>query len=296
MTMIKVFLSVKNRLKKFCLYQLSLRKWMILIRHPLEYQKRKRMAKCFSKTSFSESLEQIKEKGYVTASSLVDTELRDKLDAVYLEKAKELSYYINTVDIGRSKTYMREMLVGEDFYSDSVFVKFALQNSIIEIVSSYFGQIPYLARIELVLTVGQCHQQWSHSQLWHKDYNDKKMIKFFIYLTDVETDEDGPFTFFPRNISEKLNLPLFPVHKSDSIFVKKQIMHQFKKMKGPRLTTFFIDTYHCYHMGSRLPHGKYRVAFVATYTTFASHLAYDNKIKISNSASSLERLILETIT
>lgn len=50
---------------------------------------------------------------------------------------------------------------------------------------------------------------------------------------------------------------------------------------GPRGASFLIDMYRCYHCGSRILDGSFRVEFIATYTTSSPFYDYDNEIELA---------------
>lgn len=75
------------------------------------------------------------------------------------------------------------------------FVKFSLEDKVLNIISGYLGVCPkfyyYLLNVALPVSEGEGAVQ---SQRWHRDPEDKKMCKMFIYLNDVD-EETGPFFY-----------------------------------------------------------------------------------------------------
>jgi hypothetical protein len=74
------------------------------------------------------------------------------------------------------------------------FVKFYLSDEVLEIASSYLNYIPQLFEVYVEKTMPVGSDTPSHSQNWHRDPEEKKTLKVFIYLSDV-TEESGPFTY-----------------------------------------------------------------------------------------------------
>ena len=74
------------------------------------------------------------------------------------------------------------------------FVKFYLSTEILEIASSYLGYIPQLFEVYVEKTIPIGVEEPTHSQNWHRDPEEKRTLKVFIYLSDV-TKEAGPFTY-----------------------------------------------------------------------------------------------------
>ncbi len=157
---------------------------------------------------------------------------------------------------------------GVIYQSDHIMYKLMTNKKIIEIVSKYLGMHPCFRRADIVLSrniIGSLRG----SQLWHIDKLDSKIIKLFIYLTDVITDDYGPFI-----LSEKDS-------KSSKLFIKKAStlghIHDKKleKLKinldpvsiiGPKGTAFLVDTEQTPHKGS-IKLKDDRIVFVATYST-----------------------------
>ena len=106
------------------------------------------------------------------------------------------------------------------------------------------------------------------SQLWHRDHDDVRVIKFYTYLTDVEEDGDGPFTFLPRQSTDRFGFPLLSSHFPDERVFDKVSRTEVKVMKAPRLASFMVDTSKCLHMGSRIAPGHGRLMYTATFVAF----------------------------
>lgn len=151
--------------------------------------------------------------------------------------------------------------------ADNIFVQYALQNSVINIVSAALGEIPWL---DYVLLSYSRHTEdaLASSQLWHRDHDDVRVIKLFSYLTDVNEDADGPFTFLPRQATEKFGYPLRESHFSDERVFAKVSRSDVRVMKAPRLSTFMVETTRCLHMGSRMGPGHGRLLYTATFLSF----------------------------
>ena len=76
------------------------------------------------------------------------------------------------------------------------FIKLSLDEKILQVVSSYLGLSPkflsYGLQSTLVMPPGSIPKL---SQRWHRDPDDKKMCKVFLYLTDVLDEGAGPFMY-----------------------------------------------------------------------------------------------------
>lgn len=212
----------------------------------------------------------LRERGYASAEGIVD---HLRLEAAYAraiaktrdEGVKEQSR------LNQGKDFW-ERLLDEDLVEDgrqpasSPFVQIAIDERVLSVASSYLRDAPLLDYIYLLHSTHR-PGPLKVSQLWHKDYDDTRVLKLFVYFTDCERDEDGPFTFIPADISSKIPFALHS-HRTDNELGIESLSAPPVAMKAPRLTAFFVDTSRCYHMGSRVAPGHERLLFMGTYTTF----------------------------
>lgn len=267
------------------------RKIGMYAKHPFTFAKRRTVARNLQVTdALAAHVQELKQEGFTIVTDLIDSELLTELDKVTSERLSNTG----TVRVGQFKNFWRKHFEVGERSSNSPFVRYALQENVLKIISTYLGQIPYLADIDLAQTVGEEQDKWKISQLWHRDYNDSKMVKLFTYFNDVENITDGPLTYIPADKSRALKLRYFPIHKSDDELRRAGGLDEVKQVFGPKFTSFLLDTYNCYHLGSRLPPGKSRIALIATYVTFASYYPYDNQIKLDGQVTPLQKLVLTT--
>lgn len=78
---------------------------------------------------------------------------------------------------------------------DDVFVRFALQPEILNIVNGYFGMLTRL-RYYNVWHTFPTQAPPRESQLWHRDPEDRYILKMFVYFTAVDAGA-GPLTYAP---------------------------------------------------------------------------------------------------
>lgn len=152
--------------------------------------------------------------------------------------------------------------------AESPLLKVALDEKLLEIVASYLGLWPSLYSIAAWLNhpVGA---PASLSQLWHRDPEDLKIVKAFIYLVDVD-EQCGPFTYIPGTHPFGAE-----VVKATKLERKKRFeddrMHRvfppeaWRVCTGPANTLILADTIG-YHRGGRPTAGQ-RVLITFTYTS-----------------------------
>lgn len=266
------------------------RKFYAHFAHPKCYKSRCEMARSISlKAPLSEYLKNLNLHGFARVGHLLEGPLMQELDTTVANREKT---WEPTGEFTGIKDFWNNAWKPEDWALNSVFVKIALHQNVLSVVANYLGQIPYLAWIELAISEGKSHDKWKASQLWHRDLNDTKICKLFIYLTDVDS-EAGPFTLIPANRVQRLKGErFFPIHKQDKEMDRMGGLHYATPILGKKLSTFFVDTYRCYHMGSRLREGKKRIMYIATYTSFAPFTPFYNRVQVNRSLTTVENLVL----
>ncbi len=79
---------------------------------------------------------------------------------------------------------------------ESAFIQFVLDERVLGIGGAYFGVAPRLHGFSLQSTIVVPPGTTPYlSQRWHRDPDDKKIMKVFIYLSDVHDEGAGPFMY-----------------------------------------------------------------------------------------------------
>ncbi|WP_407151435.1 hypothetical protein [Bradyrhizobium sp. ORS 86] len=239
--------------------------------HLNEKLERRRQAQALSVSSAERSkADDLNRDGYAIVTELMDASIQDEFAQAGLVRLKN----IDTSESKQTSTWKKfwvrlldtEMKDGK-LSADNVFVRYALQPAVINVVATALGEIPWL---DYVLLSYSRHtgESLASSQLWHRDHDDVRVIKLFSYLTDVQEDGDGPFTFLPRQSTDKFGYPLRRSHFPDEQVFQKVSRSDIKVMRAPRLTSFMVDTAKCLHMGSRMEPGHGRLLYTATFFAF----------------------------
>ncbi|MBR0694887.1 hypothetical protein [Bradyrhizobium lablabi] len=208
--------------------------------------------------------------GYAVVTELMDPSLQTEFAEAGVVRLKDIDASESKQTSNWKKFWVRlldaEMKDGK-LSADNVFVRYALQPAVINVIATALGEIPWL---DYVLLSYSRHtgEELASSQLWHRDHDDVRVIKLFSYLTDVEEDGDGPFTFLPRQSTDKFGYPLRSSHFPDEQVFQKVPRSDIKVMRAPRLTSFMVDTARCLHMGSRMAPGHGRLLYTATFFAF----------------------------
>jgi hypothetical protein len=203
-------------------------------------------------------------------------ELQDTVATAERERAAEIEALrkkANDPEIG-SKTFLVQFLGDRPKLDvNSIYARFALQNSILDIANAYFGMYTRLRDYNVwrtFVTSGQARE----SQLWHRDREDLPILKVFVYLNDIDYGA-GPFTYAPgthhkgpvRTIPESFNEK--SVRRStDEQMAKVVSPDRWVKATGSAGTIVFTDT-HGYHKGG-LARTRDRLMYFCMFTSPAS--------------------------
>jgi len=111
------------------------------------------------------------------------------------------------------------------------------------------------------------------SQNWHRDYNDRHLLKAFIYLVDVD-EETGPFEFLPGSQPGGMYGNLWPWRPAGEAypplddFEQRAAMLPVRTFTGPKATMLFCNTAGLHRGGFAT--GKARVLATFTYDSAAA--------------------------
>jgi hypothetical protein len=245
-------------------------------------------------------VDSLRRDGFAVVGPVMDQALLAELQAASIklvQKADAIQQAADTDSAHFSKKNFWARLLDEEvaasrLTTDSIFVRFALQPQVISAVTEYFGEVPVIGYVFLSLS-RYVHEPLTASQLWHRDRDDVKVLKLFTYLSDVEDEASGPFTFYPRRLSESIKNSFVPKHMPDAEMLKQTGNARPTQMFGRTFASFLVDTSCCYHMGSRVEEGKSRLMYTASFVSAPSMFPnFDNQIVIARPPSEVERLLL----
>ncbi len=217
-------------------------------------------------------LESLRRDGWTSVPDDVEPDLRRRIQGECLalrqkyhemksrepERYKDIWNYVSDAGFGRERPD-----------ATNVFVRYALSRPILNVVAGYLGETPWLRYIILTESVYQ-EGDIKYSQKWHYDFDDVRMAKLFIYLSDVHSPDDGPFRLVPRAESERVRNSFVKRHLNDGELFAWVDPRQVVDITGPALTSFIGDPGKIYHCGSRLAPGRTRLLYTALYTAYPS--------------------------
>jgi ectoine hydroxylase-related dioxygenase (phytanoyl-CoA dioxygenase family) len=119
------------------------------------------------------------------------TSKRPSIEDIYVQKLSK-----KTLDSGE-KNYRNltdSIKIKDPLINLPKTVEIALNKRIMAVSSSYFGYKPYLTFLKCVKTYANNLNDFD-TQHFHIDENAIKFLKVFVYLNDVKSENDGPFTY-----------------------------------------------------------------------------------------------------
>ena len=153
-------------------------------------------------------------------------------------------------------------------------IRFALDEALVAIAAGYFGFAPQFASFSLLQTlVSSGGEKAKFSQRWHRDPEDKKIVKVFLYLNDVNAGT-GPFSYIKKShgVGKWRHLypqvPPFGSYPPDGALEKIIPPEDIAVCTAPAGTLIFADT-SGFHRGGFCTE-KDRYHFVAAFTSLAA--------------------------
>lgn len=154
------------------------------------------------------------------------------------------------------------------------FHRLVLDQKILNVVNSYLGMFAnfYILMLNVTIPIPP-DAKTILSQRWHRDHEDKKLCKIFLYLNDID-EEAGPFIYVPHSTYGKKWGAYFRQQAPKGIYpqfgeVEKIIpSDQIIKMTGKAGTLLFCDTSGLHKGGYAF--SKERIMLTAGYRSRAS--------------------------
>ena len=122
-------------------------------------------------------------------------ELQSSVAKLEAEQTQEIDKARQSADLElEQKAFLYRPLGKEPaFDPGSIFLRIALRPEIVRVVNAYFGLFAELRYFSIWHSFAS-KAPARRSQLWHRDREDQRVVKGFIYLSDVE-EGYGPFTY-----------------------------------------------------------------------------------------------------
>jgi len=137
------------------------------------------------------------------------------------------------------------------------FSTWAKQTRLLKIIENYIGLPITFHGVHLRKDFASEHQ--FGTLLWHSDAEDRRIIKIFVYLHDVE-EKHGPFQYIPRSLTSLFSWQYYRLYyklwKSSYMGIDDQDVEKvipqsaWKSCPGSAGTIVFVDTKNVLHHGT----------------------------------------------
>jgi hypothetical protein len=92
------------------------------------------------------------------------------------------------------RKYSRDEHLGPD----DPWLQLGINPRLLDLANAYLGMWSKLEYVDVWYTAPAGTDERRASQRWHRDFNDRHLLKAFLYLVDVD-EETGPFEYVPRS-------------------------------------------------------------------------------------------------
>lgn len=165
---------------------------------------------------------------------------------------------------------------------DHAWLRACLSPQLLHVASAYLRMWPKLSYVDLWYTVPQpAEAERVASQLWHYDFDDKHLLKAFLYLDDVELDT-GPFEYVAGSQPGGPHHGVRPWKPMGFGRVPEDVVQRavpddaIRTFTAPKGTIIFCNTSGL-HRGGFATGGRPRVLATATYCSPASLVALSER-------------------
>jgi len=169
---------------------------------------------------------------------------------------------------------VRQHSYGVDIGLDDPWFRACASRRMLDLANSYVGLWTKLEYVDVWYSVPQPEDaKRVSSQRWHRDFNDRRLLKAFLYLVDVD-ESMGPFEYVPRSTGDGPYASMWPWrplgdnYPSQSEFEEKVPGASVQTFVASKGTLIFCDT-SGFHRGG-LSWTKPRVLATVTYSSPAS--------------------------
>lgn len=175
----------------------------------------------------------------------------------------------------------------ELFKSEQI-IELAVENTLIEIYNDLYGCDPIIDHIAAWWSFPS--NESHNTQHWHRDLDSLNLLKFLIYLTDVDA-ESGPHYLIPGSHNSKISTAKYKKH-DDKEFEDIIKQNGTKVFLGPAGSNFLENTF-AFHKGTN-PIEKPRLLLEVIYSRVQTPYT-DKKPFINLNDPAFSNLIKENI-
>jgi hypothetical protein len=202
-------------------------------------------------------------------------EIEEQAERFVAETEAGLAGDCETLRVRAGKEFVVRLLsYGVDVGLEDPWFRLCASRRMLDIANTYLGLWSKLEYVDLWYSVPQPEDaERRASQRWHRDFNDKHLLKAFLYLVDVD-ERTGPFEYVPgsapggRYADAWPWRPLGENYPPDGELERKVPADAVRTFTGPKGTFLFCNTAGFHRGGFATAHP--RVLATVTYSSPAS--------------------------
>jgi hypothetical protein len=186
---------------------------------------------------------------------------------------------------------VRKYSYGTELGLEDPWLRLGADPRLLDLANAYLGMWSKLEYVDVWFTPPVDESERRSSQRWHRDFNDRHLLKAFLYLVDVD-EETGPFEYVPHSApgGELDELwpwrPLGENYPPEDEFAKR-IDGRSVTFTAPKGTLIFCNT-SGFHRGG-FARGKPRVLATFTWDSPASLKALSERNYVFRDGEGLTR-------
>jgi len=202
-------------------------------------------------------------------------------DAATVAAAHELAESLADVDPGASTV---EASIEQHCSRPEVY-RWGLADAQLDLAEWYIGlPAQYLGA---TIKLERADSVVADTRQWHRDVEDRRMLKLITYLSDVD-DDAGPFGYLDRNASDRAvrNLQYWSGFISDTQLETVLPRDQWCAATGPALSTTFVDTCRLLHRATP-PRATDRYSVTFSYSSRQPFQRFDEMLPTTDQVARL---------
>lgn len=156
--------------------------------------------------------------------------------------------------------------------ADPTLFRWGVQDRLLDIVEAYLGLPAAYDGLSIIYTIADGQEQ--ATRLWHRDREDRRMLKVAVYLNDVGPD-GGPFQLFGRRDERQDDTHGYRYHEADDAHFRAMFGDDYAasvtSCTGPAGTVVFADTARYFHRGAPATGADRAAAFFSYFARRPRH-------------------------
>ena len=195
---------------------------------------------------------------------------------------KKVENYTYKYDQLSKTDIVRIDVLKSDLLSNKIVAKFVLNEKWINAARKILNVEPNLIDVTSWYTLpykNQIDLTKYGAQIWHRDVDKLRDIKIFIYLSDVNDSDDGPFEILVNSHKSTVRYIKYVNNNNFRIFdenIKKDLFYKKHAFIGKKGNNFIVDT-RCLHRGGIVKEKpRHVLELYFSNSIFGKHEYYNN--------------------